>query len=141
MAAVKGRALRVVLPEGEDERILRCARCLSDASLASPVLLGPEAAIHQEIPTRRSKRVVVENGSGEAQVTLKRLSKDAIREMEKNVILETLRANQWNRRKTAQALKISYRALIYKIQDAGLVSRRASMQRVQIEGPIGLARN
>jgi phosphate acetyltransferase len=45
MAAVKGRALRVVLPEGEDERILRCARCLSDASLASPVLLGPEAKV------------------------------------------------------------------------------------------------
>ncbi len=109
--------------------------------VARYVLLGPEAAIHQEIPTRRSKRVVVENGSGEAQVTLKRLSKDAIREMEKNVILETLRANQWNRRKTAQALKISYRALIYKIQDAGLVSRRASIQRIQSEGPIGLARN
>jgi two-component system response regulator AtoC len=109
--------------------------------VARYVLLGPEAAIHQEIPTRRFKRVVLEARSGEAQVSLKRLSKDAIREMEKNVILETLRANQWNRRKTAQALKISYRALIYKIQDAGLVSRRASMQRVQNEGPIGLARN
>jgi len=85
--------------------------------------------------------VVREAENGEAQVTLKRLSKDAIREMEKNVILETLRANQWNRRKTAQALKISYRALIYKIQDAGLVSRRAPIQRNQTEGPIGLAQN
>jgi len=109
--------------------------------VARYVLLGPEAAIHQEIPTRRTKRVVVEAGNGEPQVTLKRLSKDAIREMEKNVILETLRANQWNRRKTAQALKISYRALIYKIQDAGLVSRRTSLQRVRNEEPIGLARN
>jgi DNA-binding NtrC family response regulator len=105
--------------------------------VARYVLLGPEAVIHQEIPTRREKRVVKEAGSGQAQVTLKSLSKDAIREMEKNVILETLRANQWNRRKTAQALKISYRALIYKIQDAGLVSRRVSMQRAQTEGPIG----
>jgi len=109
--------------------------------VARYVLLGPEAAIQQEIPTRRAKRVVMETGNGKPQVTLKSLSKDAIREMEKNVILETLRANQWNRRKTAQALKISYRALIYKIQDAGLVSRRTSMQRVQNEGPIGLARN
>ena len=41
MAAVRGRALRVVLPEGEDERILLCAQRLSEASLASPVLLGP----------------------------------------------------------------------------------------------------
>ena len=109
--------------------------------VARYVLLGPEAAIHQEVPTRRAKRVVLEAGSPQAQVTLKRLSKDAIREMEKNVILETLRANQWNRRKTAQALKISYRALIYKIQDAGLVSRRASVRRVENEGPIGLPRN
>ena len=109
--------------------------------VARYLLLGPEAAIHQEVPTRRTKRTVSGNGNGEAQITLARLSKDAIREMEKNVILETLRANQWNRRKTAQALKISYRALIYKIQDAGLGSRRASMPRVQNEGPIGLARN
>jgi len=65
---------------------------------------------------------VDQNGS---RVTLKRMAKDAIKEMERNVILETLRANQWNRRRTAQELKISYRALIYKIQDAGLVSRRA----------------
>jgi two-component system response regulator AtoC len=35
-----------------------------------------------------------------------------------------LRAHQWNRRKTAAALQISYRALIYKIRDAGLTSRR-----------------
>jgi two-component system response regulator AtoC len=109
--------------------------------VARYVLLGPEAAIHQEIPSRRAKRVVTGAANGEPQVTLKRLSKDAIREMEKNVILETLRANQWNRRKTALALKISYRALIYKIQDAGLVSRRAPIRPVRDEGPIGLARN
>jgi two-component system, NtrC family, response regulator AtoC len=40
------------------------------------------------------------------------------------VILESLREHQWNRRKTAAALQISYRALIYKIRDAGLTSRR-----------------
>ena len=39
MVAVIGRALKVVLPEGEDERILRCAQRLSEAGLASPVLL------------------------------------------------------------------------------------------------------
>jgi two-component system response regulator AtoC len=109
--------------------------------VARYVLLGPEAAMHQEIPTRRAKRVVTGAGNGEPQVTLKRLSKDAIREMEKNVILETLRANQWNRRKTALALKISYRALIYKIQDAGLVSRRAPIRPVRDDGQIGFARN
>jgi len=43
MATIRGRSLEVVLPEGEDERILRCAQRLSEASLASPVLLGPVA--------------------------------------------------------------------------------------------------
>jgi DNA-binding NtrC family response regulator len=55
---------------------------------------------------------------------LKKIAKEAIREMERNAIVEALRANHWNRRKAAQALKISYRALIYKIRDAGLIVRR-----------------
>ncbi|HWO29687.1 MAG TPA: sigma-54 dependent transcriptional regulator [Candidatus Acidoferrum sp.] len=98
--------------------------------VARYVLLGPEAAIYQEVPTGRTKRVIPQNNNGDGHFTLKRMSKDAIKEMEKNVILETLRANQWNRRKTALALKISYRALIYKIRDAGLASRRVALQRV-----------
>jgi len=57
-------------------------------------------------------------------MTLRNIAKEAIQEMERNVILEALRSNQWNRRKTAEVLKISYRALIYKIRDAGLASRR-----------------
>jgi two-component system, NtrC family, response regulator AtoC len=107
--------------------------------VARYVLLGPEAAIHQEIPTRRGRNGSTSAGGAQTQVTLKRMSKDVIKQMEKNVILETLRANQWNRRKTAQALKISYRALIYKIQDAGLVSRRVAIQRARDNGPAGIA--
>src|SRR5215468_5122386 len=106
--------------------------------VARYVLLGPEAAIYQEPPTRRTRNGIARGVNGNGQVTLKRLSKDAIKEMEKNVILETLRANQWNRRKTAQALKISYRALIYKIRDAGLVSRRVAVQRMQAGDAIGV---
>jgi DNA-binding NtrC family response regulator len=53
---------------------------------------------------------------------LKRVVKDVILRTERNVIMETLRANHWNRRKTAQALRISYRALIYKIRAAGLTT-------------------
>ncbi|MFI5059621.1 MAG: sigma 54-interacting transcriptional regulator [Candidatus Acidiferrales bacterium] len=94
--------------------------------IARYVIIGPEAAILQELPRKRT--ALVRGTSGEAEtVSLKRIAKEAIREMERKVILETLRANQWNRRKTAQALKISYRALIYKIRDAGLISRRASL--------------
>jgi two-component system, NtrC family, response regulator AtoC len=90
--------------------------------MARYVLIGADAMIDPDRVRRTRSRVMVDqNGS---RVTLKRMAKDAIKEMERSVILETLRANQWNRRRTAQELKISYRALIYKIQDAGLVTRR-----------------
>lgn len=92
--------------------------------VARYVLIGPEAMITAEIKPKRTSKIV-QNADG-SQVTLKRMAKEAIKEMERNVILETLRANQWNRRKTAQELKISYRALIYKIRDAGLISRRSA---------------
>ena len=58
-------------------------------------------------------------------ISLKHIAKQAIREMESNVILKVLRENKWNRRKAAQVLNISYRALIYKIQEAGLSSKNA----------------
>lgn len=96
--------------------------------VARYVLIGPDGMIESEPNTKppRARITVDQNG---AQITLKRVAKDAIKELERSVILETLRANQWNRRKTAQELKISYRALIYKIQDAGLVSRRGAAAR------------
>lgn len=99
-------------------------RELSNA-VARYVLVGPEAMISSEQGHKRNKTKFEVSPDG-TQVTLKRMAKDAIKEVERTVILETLRANQWNRRKTAQDLKISYRALIYKIHDAGLISRRAS---------------
>jgi two-component system response regulator AtoC len=58
-------------------------------------------------------------------VPLQQIAKEAVRERENMFILEALQANQWNRRRTAEALKISYRALIYKIRDAGLLERGA----------------
>ena len=69
--------------------------------VARYVLIGPEAVIQQDKGQRRS-RIQAAGGDKAAPVTLKRLAKDAIKEMERNVILETLRANQWNRRKTAK---------------------------------------
>jgi two-component system, NtrC family, response regulator AtoC len=55
-------------------------------------------------------------------IPLKQFAKGAVRQKEKELILEVLQANHWNRRKTAQALNISYRTLIYKIRKTGLVT-------------------
>jgi two-component system response regulator AtoC len=97
--------------------------------VARYVLIGPEAVIQ---PERQRHRLGMPLTSGVEAVPmrLKGLAKDAIKEMERNVILETLRANRWNRRKTAQVLKISYRTLINKIQKSGLVSRRSPVQTI-----------
>jgi two-component system, NtrC family, response regulator AtoC len=43
-----------------------------------------------------------------------------------------LQANHWNRRRTAEILKISYRALLYKVRQAGLPSKRPQ-RRTEIE--------
>jgi len=48
--------------------------------------------------------------------------------MKRNAIFEALRANHWNRRKAAQELKISYRALIYKIRDRDSLFKRPAGQ-------------
>lgn len=101
--------------------------------VARYVLIGPEAVIQPELQ-HRQLRVPLAGGAGAAPVKLKGLAGDAIKEMERNVILETLRANRWNRRKTAQALKISYRSLINKIRIAGFAPRRSSLQAIEQEG-------
>lgn len=92
--------------------------------IARHVLIGPQASIvddsapPQAAPSPLPKRTGI--------VPLKSLCKEAIRASERNIILAALRANHWNRRKAAQELKISYRLLIYKIRDAGLITKRKS---------------
>jgi two-component system response regulator AtoC len=83
------------------------------------VLIGQDAFAIQDFPKKRSVSEVADS-VGDRELPLRSRAKEAIRELERNVILEALRTHQWNRRKAAQALKISYRALIYKIRDAGL---------------------
>jgi len=93
--------------------------------VARYAILGSLDAITLEAPPRRSpgstKRV-----ANDEIIPLKEIAKQAMREMEGNLILNALRENKWNRRQAARALKISYRSLIYKIRDAGLVQRRGS---------------
>jgi two-component system response regulator AtoC len=84
-------------------------------------LIGPEAAIILNTHGRQTS--ATDLSQEHESIPLKRIAKEAIREMERKVILEALRDNQWNRRKTAKALKISYRTLIYKIRDSGLFLR------------------
>jgi len=93
--------------------------------IARHVLIGPEGSITESGARTTSASPGTTTSAKEAKesVPLKSLCKEAIRASEKNIILAALRANHWNRRKTAQELKISYRLLIYKIRNAGLVPK------------------
>ncbi len=104
--------------------------------IARHVLLGPTAPITEEV-TRSLNSSAPSASIGEGVVPLKSLCKQAIRASEKNIILSALRANHWNRRKTAQELKISYRLLIYKIRDAGLITKRKSCMASSQENETG----
>jgi two-component system response regulator AtoC len=87
--------------------------------VARYAILGSLDTAEPEMPPRPSRTAAYRVGV-DGTIPLKRIAKQAIREMEGNLILNALRENKWNRRKAAQALNISYRALIYKIRDAGL---------------------
>jgi two-component system response regulator AtoC len=53
-------------------------------------------------------------------LSLKEISRRAVLEAEREVIGRALEQCRWNRVKAARLLKISYRALLYKIKDMGL---------------------
>jgi two-component system, NtrC family, response regulator AtoC len=99
------------------------ARELSNC-IARYVLIGQDAFSGEDFSPQKRRSFLKGSAASSGNIALKGIAKEAIREMERNVIMDALRMNQWNRRKTAEALKISYRALIYKIRGAGLGSRR-----------------
>src|SRR5215471_17638289 len=106
--------------------------------IARHVLIGPEATI-TEANTRAANSPPPSPLNSKEIVPLKSLCKEAIRASEKNIILAALRANHWNRRKAAQELKISYRLLIYKIRDAGLITKHKNAISSRQEADAGRA--
>lgn len=91
--------------------------------IARYVLIGLEGAGSPEL-SRKQPITVIPTSVDKKVVSLKRLGKEVIREVERKLIVETLQANQWNRRKAAIELRISYRALIYKMREGGIGPRR-----------------
>jgi len=60
-----------------------------------------------------------EAGNNGAGISLKAASRAASREVEKELILNTLTRTRWNRRRAAEELQISYKALLYKLKQIG----------------------
>jgi two-component system, NtrC family, response regulator AtoC len=90
-------------------------RELEDAAKAI-VALGDEAIAMAGL---RSVLLKSEwSGNGEP-VSLKHAARAASREAEKELILKVLTKTRWNRRRAAQELQISYKALLYKLKQIG----------------------
>ena len=87
------------------------------------VILGNEDVISSDLVTKEQEYFNPEIPI-DGQISLKKITRQATRELERKVILKVLQAHHWNRKQAARALSISYRALLYKIRDAGLPSNR-----------------
>lgn len=92
------------------------------------VLLGSEEAVIMEL-TESAVAHPVPGPPAAAAISLKTMVREAARTLERKVILKTLQENQWNRRRAARALNISYRALLYKVKEAGLPRKQACLSR------------
>jgi two-component system, NtrC family, response regulator AtoC len=90
------------------------------------VILGSEEAIGEELANWERTPVATEIPSKGGPIHLKNITRKAVRELEGRIILSALEANRWNRKRAARDLRISYRALLYKIRQAGLPAKRST---------------
>jgi two-component system response regulator AtoC len=88
------------------------------------VILGAEDVISNDLQPREDDLVTADINL-DGPISLKKLTRQATRQLERKIILKVLHNHHWNRKQTAKTLNISYRALLYKIRDAGLPPNRA----------------
>ncbi|MBZ5531514.1 MAG: sigma-54 dependent transcriptional regulator [Acidobacteriia bacterium] len=100
------------------------------------VVLGSEDAILSALVEHESDifKFVIPPGQ---QISLKDITKQAVRQVERKVILKVVEANGWNRKRAAKLLSISYRALLYKLKEVGVPSeRRRTVRRPEPKTPV-----
>jgi two-component system, NtrC family, response regulator AtoC len=98
------------------------------------VILGSEDVISNDLVARNEQEFFNPEINLDGPISLKELTRKATRELERKVILKVLQAHHWNRKQAARTLSISYRALLYKIRDAGLPPNRSTRRR---DTPVG----
>jgi two-component system response regulator AtoC len=93
------------------------------------VVLGDEAAIVEELSSEIKKRKFSQKSNPEFRdrispvlpvLPLKEVSRRAAMQAEKAAIFKVLTKTNWNRRRAAKLLNISYKAILYKIKQYGL---------------------
>jgi two-component system response regulator AtoC len=88
------------------------------------VIFGQEDALLNDV-SKRDDLTYSPEISLEGDVSLKQITRRAVRDLEHKIISRVLLAHHGNRTSAARALKISYRALMYKIRESGIPRLRA----------------
>jgi two-component system, NtrC family, response regulator AtoC len=101
--------------------------------MARYVVLGSEEAFYSERGEEKKPVSFAFEVGEDGNIPLKRLAQQVTRRMEHDLILKVLQANHWNRRKAAEVLKISYRALLYKVRQAGLPAKRPQRKNLEAD--------
>jgi two-component system, NtrC family, response regulator AtoC len=111
------------------ERRAQAVRQAADSALASdqatqgpakqetPAVHEPPVETVQEAPANGNH----DNGSLNGVKTLSEVARVATQQAERNLIIPTLRRVHWNRRKAASMLGVSYKTLLNKIKEHGIV--------------------
>ncbi len=101
-------------------------------------ILGSEESVTNELLGAATLAEGEEDILSSGPLPLKVVTRRTVQQLERKIILRTLIAHRWNRKRAAKDLKISYRALLYKIRQAGLPSRRpgASVPAQSVDTPI-----
>ena len=116
---------RLIILSNEGQLISEFMRKRQEGSLsAAPAreervgfgISSPPVAVAQDPRRDNGEEELVLPDKG----TLKEVAKIAQRKAEKELIGRVLDQTRWNRRKAAQILDISYKALLYKIKECGL---------------------
>jgi len=90
------------------------------------VVLGDEAAIIDELSSDIRGKNLLQRSKPQLQssfppvLPLKEVSRRAAMQAEREAILKVLHQTNWNRKMAAKLLKVSYKAILYKIKEYGL---------------------
>jgi len=89
------------------------------------VILGSEHAVCSEIEQKRpatQRFATIPDIPPGGSISLKKVTREMVRDFELQVITKMLEAHSWNGVRTARALNISYRAFLYKVKELRLSS-------------------
>jgi two-component system response regulator AtoC len=87
--------------------------------IRSYVLIGDEECLIADLMPAAPTGIIPEIDLANP-ISLKEITRAARRGLEREIILKVLQANGWSRRKTANWLNISYRSLLYKLQESNV---------------------